>query len=153
MPDVDYYARKSEEYREVRFKRACGYEIEIEFTFSTNYFARTQTLGRHWATFPRVVFKKDLKKVYASLQATSTITNRNIQCYVLNLSYGEEPEFAKLTIKDEEPFIETDLKKPESIKEYLKAFEEVKDAANLRNAFIEVIRLVKEVMKEDPPKQ
>ena len=94
-----------------------------------------------------------MKKVYASLQATSTITNRNIQCYVLNLSYGEEPEFAKLTIKDEEPFIETDLKKPESIKEYLKAFEEVKDAANLRNAFIEVIRLVKEVMKEDPPKQ
>lgn len=143
----------SEKYHTVRYTRSNGFEIELDIKFSTNYFARVTALGRTWAAFPTVTLVNDRQKVIMLLVVNSTLHNRHFTFAVREVRYTKEPRFAKVQKDGQGLALRPDLKQPTSVTEYLKAYEELNDAAHLRNAYAEVIRVLTEVMQEDPPKE
>lgn len=145
--------RLSETYHKVCSTRSEGFEILLDITFSTNYFARATSLGRTWGAFPKVTLDNGRQKVVMTLVANSTIHNRNFTFAVREVRYDKEPRFAKVQKDGKGLAIRPDLKQPANVVEYLKAYEELNDAARLRNAYAEVIRVLVEVMQEDPPKE
>ena len=143
----------SETYHAKRTAYSCGFDIDFDITFSTNYFARVTSLGRAWSAFPKVTLDNGRQKVLLLLYAHSTLHNRNFTFSVREVRYDKEPRFAKVQKDGKGLAIKPDLKQPTSVVEYLKAYEELNDAANLRNAYTEIIRVLTQVMQEDPPKE